>query len=104
MLNYIVRRILIAIPVFLGITIIAFFLLYLAPGSPIDMLINPHVTQAALDAKEAALGLDLPIHIQYFKWLVNLLQGNLGYSIKTSHLVYEMIGERIGPTLLLTGI
>lgn len=104
MLNYIIRRILIAIPVFLGITIIAFFLLYLAPGSPIDMLINPHVTQAALDAKAEALGLNQPLYVQYFKWLINLLQGNLGYSITTSRLVTDMIGERIAPTLLLTGL
>lgn len=104
MLNYIIRRILIAIPVFLGITIIAFFLLYLAPGSPIDMLINPHVTQAVLDAKAEALGLNQPIYVQYFKWLINLLQGNLGYSITTSRLVTDMIGERIAPTLLLTGL
>lgn len=103
MLNYIIRRILIAIPVFLGITIIAFFLIYLAPGSPIDMMINPHVTQAALDAKAESLGLNLPVHIQYFKWLGNLLQGNLGYSMKTSRLVTDMIGERIGPTVLLMG-
>jgi len=103
MLNYIIRRILIAIPVFFGITIIAFFLIYLAPGSPIDMMINPHVTQAALDAKAEALGLNQPVYVQYFKWLGNLLQGNLGYSIKTSRLVTDMIGERIGPTVLLMG-
>ncbi|MGK0468512.1 ABC transporter permease [Clostridium sp.] len=104
MLNYIIRRILIAIPVFLGITIIAFFLLYLAPGSPIDMMINPHVTQAALDAKREALGLNSPIYVQYFKWLSNMLQGNLGYSMKTSRLVTDMISERIGPTVLLMGL
>ena len=103
MRSYIIRRILIAIPVFFGISLVAFFLLYLAPGSPIDMLINPHVTQEALDAKAKALGLDLPVHVQYFKWLGNMLRGNLGYSMKTSRLVTEMIGERLGPTLLLAG-
>jgi len=104
MLNYIARRILIAIPVFFGITIIAFFLIYMAPGNPVDMLINPHVTQAALDAKSEALGLNQPVYIQYFKWLSNLLHGNLGYSMKTYRPVAEMIGERIGPTLLLMGL
>jgi len=104
MINYIIRRLLISIPVFLGITVIAFFLLYLAPGSPIDMLINPHVTQAALDAKKEALGLNSPVYVQYFKWLGNLLQGNLGYSLKTSQSVSQMIGERITPTLILMGI
>jgi len=104
MLNYIARRILIAIPVFLGITIIAFFLIYMAPGNPVDMLINPHVTQAALDAKSEALGLNQPIYVQYFKWFSNMLHGNLGYSMKTYRPVTEMIGERIGPTLLLMGL
>lgn len=104
MLNYIARRILVAIPVFFGITIIAFFLIYMAPGNPVDMLINPHVTQAALDAKSEALGLNQPVYIQYFKWLSNMLHGNLGYSMKTYRPVAEMIGERIGPTLLLMGL
>lgn len=103
MLNYIIRRILIAIPVFFGITIIAFSLLYLAPGSPLDMLINPHVTQAALEAKAEALGLNQPVYVQYFKWLGNLLQGNLGYSLTTYRPVADMISERVAPTALLMG-
>jgi peptide/nickel transport system permease protein len=68
-----------------------------------DMLINPHVTQAALDAKAAALGLNQPVYVQYFKWLGNLLQGNLGYSLTTSRMVTDMIAERVGPTVLLMG-
>ena len=75
MFNYIVRRILIAIPVLLGVTIINFLIIYMAPGNPIDLLANPHVTQAALDAKKAALGLNDPVYIQYFKWLRNVIHG-----------------------------
>ena len=49
------------------------------------------------------MGLDKPLYVQYFKWLERLLQGNLGYSYRTNTAVTSVIGERVGPTLLLTG-
>ena len=58
---------------------------------------------AALQAKEIAAGLDKPLIVQYFVWLWQLLQGNLGYSMKSYEPVSAMIGSHIGPTLLLMG-
>ena len=104
MFNYIVRRILIAIPVLLGVTIINFFIICMAPGNAIDLLANPHVTQAALDAKRVAMGLNDSAYVQYFKWFGNLLHGNLGFSMTTYRPVSQMIGERIVPTLTLMGV
>lgn len=59
---------------------------------------------AAIEAQKAALGLDQPFYIQYFVWLSNLLQGNMGYSVKTYQSVSAMIGSHLGPTLLLMGV
>lgn len=102
MLKYIIKRILIALPVLIGITILDFLIMGLA-GSPLEMMLGPKTTQAALEAKEIQLGLDKPLYVQYFLWLKNVLQGNLGYSIKSYQPVSKIIGEHLGPTLLLMG-
>ncbi|MDF2843051.1 MAG: ABC-type dipeptide/oligopeptide/nickel transport system, permease component [Herbinix sp.] len=103
MIKYIIKRLIIAVPVLLGITIIDYAIMCMA-GSPLAMLQGPRVSEAALEAKAIALGLDQPIYVQYFVWLKQLLQGNLGYSIKSFQPVAEMIGSHIGPTLLLMGV
>lgn len=103
MSKYIIKRILIAIPVLIGITIIDYAIMCLA-GSPLEMLQGPRVSEAAVEAKAIALGLDKPFYIQYFVWLGQLLQGNMGYSIKSYQSVSAMIGSHLGPTLLLMGV
>ncbi len=102
MLKYIIKRLLIAIPVLIGITIIDYAIMSLA-GSPLEMMVGPKTSQAALEAKAIALGLDQPFYIQYWVWLKQLFQGNLGYSIKSYQPVSQIIGEHIAPTLLLMG-
>lgn len=101
--KYILKRILIAIPVLIGITVIDYVIMCLA-GSPLEMLQGPRVSEAAIEAKEIAMGLDKPVVIQYFIWLGQLLQGNLGYSMKSFQSVGSMIAEHLGPTLLLMGV
>jgi len=103
MIKYIIKRILIAVPVLIGITIIDYAVMCLA-GSPLAMLQGPRISEAAVEAKSIALGLDQPIYIQYFVWLKQLLHGNLGYSIKNYQSVSEMITTHLGPTLLLMGV
>ena len=101
--RYALKRILIAIPTFFGITILVFIISCLAPGSPLEMILtDPMATQADLEALEHQMGLDDPIVVQYFRWLGNLLQGNMGYSYRTKLPVAEMVLERLWPTLLLT--
>lgn len=100
--KYILKRILIAIPVLIGITLIDYAIMCLA-GSPLEMLKGPRISDAALQAKEIAAGLDKPLIVQYFVWLWQLQQGNLGYSMKSYEPVSAMIGSHIGPTLLLMG-
>ena len=101
--KYILKRILIAIPVLIGITIIDYGIMCMA-GSPLAMLQGPRVSEGALEAKRIALGLDKPFYIQYFIWLGQLLHGNMGYSIKSYQSVSSMIGSHLGPTLLLMGV
>ncbi|MBY9078121.1 Glutathione transport system permease protein GsiC [compost metagenome] len=104
MLSYIIRRLLIAVPVLFGVTIINFIIINMAPGNPVDMMIDPSIPASVIEAKKEALGLNDPMYMQYFHWLGNVFQGNLGFSYTTYQPVAQMIGERIGPTLLLMGL
>ena len=100
--KYILKRILVAIPVLIGITIIDYAFMCLA-GSPLEMLQGPRVSESALAMKEIQMGLDKPFYIQYLVWLKQLLQGNMGYSIKHYTEVSTLIWEHLGPTVLLMG-
>jgi peptide/nickel transport system permease protein len=103
MVQYIIRRILIAIPVLFGVTIFNFLIINLAPGNPVDMYVSPDVSAADIEIKKEALGLNDPIYIQYGHWLGNLLKGDFGFSYSTYEPVTNMIFERLGPTLILMG-
>ncbi|WNC17453.1 ABC transporter permease [Brevibacillus brevis] len=103
MFPYIIRRLLIAIPVLLGVTVFSFLIVNLAPGNPVEMFVNPDISQADIELKKEALGLNDPIYVQYFRWLGNLVQGDFGFSYSTYEPVLSMVAQRIGPTLLLMG-
>ncbi len=104
---YLLRRLVIAVPVLLGITIIAFFVLSAAPGDPITARMDPEVrarmTEADLARIRAALGFDQPIPIRYARWLTDILQGDLGYSIVTGRPIAHEVATRLGPSLMLMG-
>lgn len=102
--RYALRRILIALPVLLGVTVINFIIMKMAPGSPVDLLVNPKLPEAAREAKRIELGLDAPAYVQYWNWLKNVvLHGDLGYSMVTYEPVARMIANKMEPTLLLMG-
>jgi peptide/nickel transport system permease protein len=107
MAAYLVRRILIAIPVLLGITLIAFMVLALAPGDPVRALIDPEtlarMTPEQIEQRRAELGLAGPPYERYVRWLGGVVQGDLGYSIKSGRSIAEEIAPRVGPTVLLMG-
>jgi peptide/nickel transport system permease protein len=102
--RYILRRLLINIPVLLGITFITFVAYNLAPGDPIDAMVDPSVAlePAALEAKRQALGLDQPMLVRYGIWLGQAVQGNLGYSYRSGEPVIERVVQRLPATLQLT--
>ena len=105
---YILRRLLISIPVLLGITLIGFMALKLSPGDPLLVSVNPEVlAQLAenpeiLEAERKRLGFDQPIFPhQYLRWLGNALQGDLGYSITSKRPIVQEIGSRLPQTIYL---
>ncbi|MBC7240951.1 MAG: ABC transporter permease [Anaerolineae bacterium] len=105
MTKYIIRRLIISIPVLFGITVIVFLLIHFAPGDPVMGMIDP--TQGGFSAEliereRARLGLDQPLPVQYVMWLGRVLRGDLGYSLITRKPVAKLIGERIWPTVQLT--
>ena len=112
MSRYLLRRLLLSIPVLFGITIINFTFIRLAPGDPVSMMIPPEIleTGAAQEMTEEwrqdmeeRLGLDKPIPVQYVIWLGELATGNFGRSISTGRAVLPDLSVRIWPTLKLMG-
>lgn len=99
---YIFNRLLSAIPLLLGITFLSFLMMHLAPGDPTLMYLDPNVSAQDLDQVKKNLGLDQPLLMQYFYWLKELGQGNLGYSYVTGKPVVEAILERLPATLILS--
>lgn len=104
MTKYIIRRLLIAIPILIGITIIDFALINLAPGDPIDAMIDPTapVNVGSQEILREQMGLNKPLPIRYGIWLRELVSGNMGYSYVKNVSVAERIGNRLGATLWLT--
>jgi len=101
MIKYIFRRLIGLIPLLLGITIITFAVIHLAPGKPTDMetQFNPKVSMEARERMMTLYGLDKPIHIQYKDWLIRLLHLDFGISFVDSRPVMKKILERIPVTL-----
>ncbi len=104
-LSYIIRRVLGAIPLLLGISVILFAIIQLAPGGPLDVYAeNPSVSKEALAQIAARYGLDQPVPVQYFLWLKAIFVGDWGYSIRTGRPVLDEVVLRLGPTLQLGGL
>jgi peptide/nickel transport system permease protein len=104
MIRYTLHRLLIGAGMLLALSVLIFILLRLTPGDPIDAYIDPNVaiSQEEMAALRARLGLDRPLPVQYFAWLSQAVQGNLGYSIQRfDQTVAGLIAQRMGPTLLL---
>src|SRR5437870_3764682 len=92
------------IPIALGISVLMFALLTLAPGDPVDLLISsdPRVKPEDVVRLKHLYGLDQPIHIRYLKWLGRTVQGDLGFSRTYKEPVTELMRDRIGNSLWLT--
>lgn len=106
MTTYILRRILVSLPIILGITIVVFLLANMMPGDAVMAMISSDTPLEAdlIKLRQGQLGLDLPLPVQYGRWLGNLVQGNLGYSFQTGEPVGRMIATRIPATLELMGV
>ena len=98
---YTLRRILYGVPVLLGVSIIVFALVQLAPGDAATLLIPPEAPKEVADQIRAKLGLDRPVYVQYLLWLGRLLRGDLGASIVTNMPVASELLNALGNTLTL---
>lgn len=104
---WLARRLLISVPVFVGITVLTFAFVRLAPGDPVRMMVNPEYmagdAEGYIQRLRADLGLDQPVPIQYVRWVAQLAQGNLGYSFQDRRPVGDILKERLWPTTELMG-
>lgn len=105
MSQYILRRLAISVPVLLGVTIISFLLVNLAPGDPVSAMIDPftraEMGEEWLELRKEQLGLNDSAITRYSLWLREILRGNLGYSLINGQPVLDQIVERAGSTMLL---
>jgi len=102
--EYVVRRLITAIPTLLAISVITFAIVHLAPGDPLQffLALNPDTPPWMIEFLKRKYGLDRPLHEQYIKWLLMLLSGDLGYSYISGEPVSYMIGVRVWNTIKLT--
>jgi len=103
MLSYIIRRILIAVPVLLGITFITFALVSFAPGDPISSMLlgNEHINPDLVESLRSYYGLDKPWYVQYATYMGNLLRGNLGVSMASRTSIADSVRQFFPNTMLL---
>ena len=103
MLEYVLRRLLIGVPLVVGVSIVVFFILHLLPGDPVAAaLAGSPATPSVIHRLEAEYGLNRPIWVQYWEFAVHALHGDLGRSYITGQQVTSVIGAQLGATVQLT--
>ena len=101
---FILRRLLAAIPLLLGIATLVFFVIALAPGDPTAAYLNPNIPAEVIEQLRRNFGLDQPIYIRYVRWLGQFFTGNFGYSFAQGRPVADILLEALPNTLVLAGI
>ena len=103
MLTFTLHRTAQAIIILVVVTFLSFLIMNLAPGNALRTFIDPRIPPSDIAAAERALGLNQPLPLQYLRWMSELTQGNLGYSLRTGNAVGTLILSRLGPTITLMG-
>ncbi len=101
---FILRRVLGAIPLLLGIATLVFFVIALAPGDPTAAYLNPNIPAEVIEQLRRNFGLDQPIYIRYFRWLASFFTGNFGYSFAQGRPVADILLDAIPNTLVLAAV
>lgn len=102
--KYIIKRILQTIPLLILVSVISFFIIRLSPVDPLaELKLNPSISPETVERERQRLGLDKPIIVQYGKWAISFVQGDLGVT-STGEKVSQKLKERIPNTLLLTSL
>jgi peptide/nickel transport system permease protein len=99
--KYLLRRILYAIPIAFGVSVVCFSLVYLAPGDPLQTVLPPDATAETIEIVKRAYGFDKPLPVQFLIWLGRVLTGDLGVSIATKLPVIREITLALSNTLML---
>jgi peptide/nickel transport system permease protein len=100
--RYLLRRLLLLVPVLLGVSVVVFLVLHLSPGDPAEIMLGSQASQEDVARLRASLGLDEPLPAQYVRWMGHVLQGDLGRSIRMRQPVLGEVLIRFRATLLLT--
>jgi peptide/nickel transport system permease protein len=100
--RYLLRRLLLLVPVLLGVSMVVFLVLHLSPGDPAEIMLGSQASQADVARLRADLGLDEPLPLQYARWMAHVLQGDLGRSIRLRQPVLGEVLIRFRATLILT--
>jgi peptide/nickel transport system permease protein len=103
MTRFVVRRLLHALVVLVGVSIVVFLLLHLLPGGPARAILGFRANRANVAAFDAKYGLSQPLPVQYFVWVGQLMHGNLGFSYKQNQSVDSLLASNIPRTLILVG-
>ncbi|MET9730935.1 ABC transporter permease [Streptomyces sp. NPDC006458] len=103
MRRYLLRRLLLAVPTLLGVTVVVFAAVALVPGDPVLALLGPGASEEARQRLTERLGLGEPLPVRYAHWLGHALQGDLGVSVSAQRPVGELLLPALGQTLLLAG-
>jgi peptide/nickel transport system permease protein len=103
MLAHVLKRLLYALPTALGVTLVTFLLVYLAPGDPLNAIAPADAPADVINALKATYGLDRPMPVRYGLWLARAVQGDLGASIATGRSVSSEVLAAVSNTLLLAG-
>ncbi|MDB5404130.1 MAG: peptide/nickel transport system permease protein [Acetobacteraceae bacterium] len=98
---YILRRLLYTIPIIIGVSLVCFSFIHLAPGDPINSVLPEQASAEVVAQIKAAYGFDKPLPIQYLKWFSNVLSGDFGLSIMTRRPVLSEVGPAVAHTALL---
>ncbi|MBE9607127.1 ABC transporter permease [Acetobacteraceae bacterium H6797] len=104
MFAYVIRRLLAAIPIAIGVSMVCFALVYLAPGDPVQTLLPPDADAQTVATLKRLYGLDQPLPIQYLEWLGRVASGDFGRSIATGRPVADEIFRSLGNTVLLASL
>ncbi|USK66879.1 ABC transporter permease [Peribacillus frigoritolerans] len=101
-MKFLVRRLLLTIPILFLVSVLTFSLIHLIPGDPAQVILGQEATPEAYESLRTELGLDKPIVVQYFTWVGNVVTGDLGLSITDRVPVTELISQRLPATIELT--
>jgi len=104
MLRYTLKRILYVTPVAIGVSVVCFLLVHIAPGDPLSAVLPSDAPKELQDQMRAAYGFDRPMPVQYALWLLRALQGDLGASIASGRPVLGEVGRAVGNTLILSAV